>query len=91
MEFNAGSKLLISLRSYTVEEEAQPLQELNILHIIAGLNKIVRYVYQIIAAGGLNKIGRYVYQIIEELSTKALIYFNAVSSSHVKYAIKFTY
>jgi hypothetical protein len=37
--FTAGSTLFLSLRSYTVEEEAQPLQELNILHIIAGLKK----------------------------------------------------
>jgi hypothetical protein len=35
VEFTAGSTLFISLRSYTVEEEAEPLQELNILHIFA--------------------------------------------------------
>jgi hypothetical protein len=66
MEFNAGSKLFISLRSYTVEEKAQPLQELNILHIIAGLNNKGSYVCHIIA--GLNKKGSHVSHIIAKLN-----------------------
>jgi hypothetical protein len=66
LEFTAGSKLLISLRSYTVEEEAEPLQELNILHIIAGLNKKGSHVCHIIA--GLNKKGSHVSHIITGLN-----------------------
>ncbi len=71
MEFTAGSTLFISLRSYTVEEEAEPLQELNILHIIAGLNKKGSHVSHIIAgAAGLTKIETKCLPKIAGLNTK---------------------